>query len=114
MAEEVSHTARVHGWFSDEEGREVHVTRRDDGKWYLNTNGAEDPISYVSMAEAIEALEEAYTAGRSAGFIAGGEGGEPFDEQVAPIFQTTDDEADQTPAESARDAGPAGTEDPQD
>lgn len=104
MAEQKSHTARVHAWFKDEEGREVHVTRRDDGKFYLNTNGAPDPIAYMSMADAVAALEKAHDEGREIGWMSGLPEGQAFDAEVGAIL---------TSEKAPVDVGDAGTEDPQ-
>lgn len=82
----MAHTARIHAWFVNEDGRETIVTRRDDGRFYLNTYGAEDPIRYVSTQEAAEAIAEAKEAGREHGWRKGVEGGQTFDSLVAPTL----------------------------
>lgn len=87
----VSHTARVHAWYVSSEGKETHVTRRDDGKWYINTTDAQDPAEYLAMDAIVDIFTLAHEEQRPHGTIPGLPDGERWDEAVAPLFDEPDD-----------------------
>lgn len=87
MAEERTHTARVHAWYVDSEGDETHVTRRDDGKWYLNPLPRDKEAVYVSMEEAVDAFVLAAQERRPHRTVSGLPDGKRWDEALAAALE---------------------------
>lgn len=80
----VAHTARVHAWYVSSDGVETHVTRRDDGKWYLNTTTPGEKAQYLSLEEAVDVFLLAHSEGRPHGWTPGLRDGQDFDAAVGP------------------------------